>query len=170
MSKSQFDKMKVNLWVSGTTDQENNGGFCAHLHCCIKGQHYTKNIGGYGRDTTPTRMALQAVLHGLLQLKPNMPVFVHIYTSVYQVSTGLNKHMYKWATNGWLTTKGEPPQHLDLWQQIYQILTNPKRVISHKVHIQNQANNEQPHRLTAVHTSAEYLLKGKKNLYEVVLA
>jgi len=169
MSKAQFDKLKVNLWVAGTTDQEGNGGWCSHLHCCIQGQHYTKTIGGYAKGTTPTRMTLQAILHGLLQLKKEKPVFVHIYTSVVQVSTGLNKHMYNWVRQGWLTTKGEPPQHVDLWQQIYAVLTDSERVLSYKVHLQNQTTCDQPHRLVAIHSSAEYLLKGKKDLYEVAL-
>ncbi len=169
MSKSQFDMMKVNLWVSGTTDQEYNGGWCSHLHCFIGGNHYTKTIGGYAKGTTPTRMTLLGVLSGLQQLKQDKPVFVHIYTSVIQVSAGLNRNMHKWANNGWLTTKMEPPQHLDLWKQIYNILTNPSRVISYRVHLQNQTNTDHPHRLVAIHSSAEYLLKGKKDLYEVSL-
>lgn len=169
MSKSQFDKMKVNLWVAGSTDQEGNGGWCSHLHCCITGQHYTKTIGGYGKGTTPTRMTLQAVLNGLLLLKKDKPLFIHIYTSVVQVSTGLNKNMWNWAKNGWLTTKHEHPQHLDLWQQIYALLNDPERAIAYTVHLQNQVTNDQPHRLVAIHSSAEYLQKGKNDLYEVSL-
>lgn len=170
MSKAEFDKMKINLWVAGVVDQEHNGGWCSHLHCCIEGNHYTKTIGGYAKGTTPTRMTLQAILNGLLQLKKEKPVFVHIYTSVVQVSTGLNKNMWKWSQNGWITTKNEPPQHLDLWKQIFAVLTDNTRVMAYKVHLQNQATNDQPHRLVAIHQSAEYLLKGKKDLYEVNLA
>lgn len=167
MSKSQFDMLKVNLWVAGTTDKEGNGGWCSHLHSHIDGNHYTKTIGGYGKSTTPTRMTLQGVLNGLSQLKKEKPVFVHIYTSVVQVSTGLNKNMYKWSKNGWLTTKNEPPQHLDLWQQIHTVLSDKSRVMAYKVHLQNQATNDQPHRLVAIHSSADYLSKGKADLYEV---
>lgn len=171
MSKQQFDKMKVNLWVSGSIDKDTkDGGHCSLLHCCIKEQHYTKTIGGYAKGTTATRMTLQAVLNGLKQLRKDKPVFVHIYTSVVQVSTGLNKYMYSWQRAGWLTTKGEPPQHVDLWVQIYDLLTDPSRVISYKVHLQNQITDQQPHRLQAIHVSAEYLMKGKRDLYEVSLA
>lgn len=170
MSKAKFDKMMVNLWVAGATDQEHNGGWASHLHCCILGNHYTKTIGGYAKGTTPTRMTLQAVLNGLLQLKKEKAVFVNIYTSVVQVSTGLNKNMYNWSKNGWLTTKGEHPQHIDLWKQIHSILTDQTRVLAYRVHLQNQATNDQPHRLVAIHSSAEYLMKGKKDLYEVNLA
>lgn len=169
MSKAQFDKMKVNLWVAGSVDKELNGGWCSHLHCCIEGNHYTKTIGGYAKNTTITRMALQGVLNGLLQLKKNKPVFVHIYTQVVQVSTGLNKNMWNWSKNNWCTTKGEAPQHLDLWQQIFVILTDTNRVLAYKVHLQNQESNDQPHRLLAIHRSAEYLLRGKKDLYEVTI-
>ncbi|ARC67238.1 ribonuclease HI (plasmid) [Bacillus licheniformis] len=169
MSKAQFDKLKVNLWVSGTTDKEGDGGWCAYLHCCIGGKHYTKTLGGFGKETTPTRMTLQAILHGLQALKKNKPVIVHIYTSVSNISSGINRNMYQWKDRDWLTQKNQQPKHLDLWKQIYEILTNKTQVIGYKVHLQNQLNSDQPHRLVAVHTSAEYLLKGKKKLYEVAL-
>ncbi|MEB2276945.1 hypothetical protein LAV82_23285 [Bacillus sp. ILBB4] len=169
MSKTQFDKMKVNLWVSGTTDQKKNGGWCAHLHCFINGKDYTKTIGGYASRTTLTRMSLLAVYHGLSQLRKDKPVFVHIYTSVVQVSTGLNRNMWKWAQQGWLTTKNEHPKHVDLWQQIYGILSDNNRVLSYKVHLQNQASGDQPYRLLTINNSAEYLLRGKQDLYEVSL-
>lgn len=170
MTKADFDRMKINLWVYGSIDQEDNGGWCSHLHCCIEGNHYTKTIGGYAKNTTPTRMTLQAIVTGLKQLKKKKPVFIHIYTSVVQVSTGLNKHMYNWAKKNWTTTRGQSPQHLDLWQQIYDILENPDYVISYKVHLQNQTENENRDRLFTIQTSAEYLLKGKKDLYEVAMA
>lgn len=169
MSKTHFDKLKVNLWVSGTTNKEGDGGWCAHLHCCIAGKHYTKTLGGYGKDTTPTRMTLQAILHGLQALKKDKAVIVHIYTSVANVSSGLNKNMYQWRDREWLTQKNQQPKHLDLWKQIHAILTSKEQIIGYKVHLQNQTNSDQPHRLLAVHTSAEYLQKGKQDLYEAAL-
>jgi ribonuclease HI len=169
MSKAEYDKLMVNLWVSGTTDHNHDGGWCSHLHCVINKQHYTKTIGGYAKNTTPTRMSLQAVLNGLLQLKEDKAVFINIYTSVVQVSSGLNKNMYNWYKNEWLTTKQEPPQHLDLWKQIHHILTDKSRVISYRVIIQNQDNMDHPNRLVAIHNSSEYLSKGKKDLYEVAM-
>jgi ribonuclease HI len=169
-NKSQFDKLMINLWVAGSTDQEGNGGWCSHLHCIINGQHYTKIIGGYAKGTTPTRMSLQGVLYGLQQLKREVPVFVNIYTSVVQVSSGLNSNMYKWAKRSWTTTKGEAPQHLDLWRQIHEILTDTSRVMAYKVILQNQVNMDHPNRLVAIHHSAEYLQKGRKDIYEVSLA
>lgn len=114
-------------------------------------------------------MTLQAILHGLQALKKNKPVIVHIYTSVSNISSGINRNMYQWKDRDWLTQKNQQPKHLDLWKQIYEILTNKTQVIGYKVHLQNQLNSDQPHRLVAVHTSAEYLLKGKKKLYEVAL-
>lgn len=170
MSKSQFDMMKVNLWAAGSVDDNKNGGWCAHLHCVVNQQHYTKAIGGYAQDTTPTRMGLQAILNGLLQLKKNKPVFVHIYTSAVQISAGLNKNMYNWQKNNWLISSGNKhPEHVDLWKQIYAILTDSNRVMSYRVHLQNQEMGDQPYRLVAITESANYLLKGKKNLYEVSL-
>lgn len=166
MSKSQFDSMMVNVWVAGTTDDKGNGGWCSHLHCMISGQNHTKVLGGYGSETTPTRMTLLGVLNALQKLKRDKPVFVKLYVSVHQVSTGLSKNMYNWAKAGWLTTKGEPPQHLDLWQQIHAILTDTTRVITYKVIQQNEESMDNPYRLVAIHHSAEYLAKGKKNLHE----
>ncbi|MDR5047784.1 MULTISPECIES: RNase H family protein [Bacillus cereus group] len=169
MSKSQFDKMKVDLWVSGSVDQEKNGGWCSYLHSCINGQDYTKKIGGYAKDTTATRMTLNAILSALKLLKKDKPIIIHIYTSVAPVSAGLNKNMHKWASNNWLTSKGVYPQHLDLWQEIFDILTDSSRVIAFKVHLQNSANHQDHYRLHTISTSAEYLIKGKKDLYEVAL-
>ncbi|ELC54482.1 hypothetical protein [Escherichia coli] len=167
MSKSQ---LIVNLWVAGSTDPEHNGGWCTNMHCIIDGQHHTNIIGGHAIGTTPTRMSLLGVLNGLLQLRRDKPMYINIYTSVVQVSSGLNTNMHKWANRNWLTTKDEPPQHLDLWQHIYFLLTDRSRVMGYKVILQNKDNMDHPNRLVAIHHAAEYMAKGKQHMYEVSLA
>jgi ribonuclease HI len=169
MSKSDFDKMMINLWVAGNVDKQHNGGWCSQLHCVINGQEYSKFIGGYAKETTVTRMTLIGILNGLRALKKERAVFVNIYTTVVQVSSGLNKNMYKWATSNWLTTKGTPPQHMDLWKEIYDILNDDSRVITYRVFLQNAETRDSPNRLLTIHRSAEYLMLGKKDRYEVSL-
>lgn len=170
MSKSMFDKMRVHMWISGTTDDEGNGGWCCYLQSIIDGKTYSKTIGGYGKNTTITRMSLVALLNGLLSLNPSKPIFLNIYTSVYQVSTGLNRNMYMWAKNDWKTTKKENPKHLDLWKQIYEILTSKERTIAYRVIRTNIEQDTQPQRVFAINESAKYVLTSKQDLYEVRLA
>jgi len=167
MSKAEFDKLKVNLWVAGSVDKQKNGGWCANLHCNIGGTDYTKLVGGYAKETTATRMALHSLLAGLQTLKQDRSIFLDIYTSINQLSTGLNKNMYEWEKRGWLTTKGKPPEHLDLWQQIYAILKDKSRVMSYTVHLKNEDSVDQEHRMASIDASVQYLLQGKRDLYEV---
>lgn len=170
MTRSGFDKLKVDLWVAGSTDQEGDGGWCGLLHCVILGDHHTKTMGGNAKGTTPTRMSLLGVLHGLQLLRRDRPVFVNIHTSIVQVSTGLSKNMYKWAKDNWVTSKGEAPQHLDLWQQIYALLNDPTRVLHYRVILQNEQNMNHPNRLVAIHHANEYLRLGKQQVYDPVYA
>lgn len=92
-----------------------------------------KKIGGwscllvYGNDTlviydkelntTNNRMELLAVVNGLRMLKE--PCFVHIVTDSKYVQNGIQYWVDNWVQNNWKTTTGEPVQHIDLWQEIY---------------------------------------------------
>lgn len=158
---------KVNLFLSGTTDTEHNGGWCTVLHSFYRENHIEKSIGGYAKHTTPTRMALIALLNGLkaLHISEERITFVHIYTSVPQVSASLHRNMHQWQKNDWLTKAGQTPQHIDLYMQIYEILINPS--ITYKVHFINQKTHHSEHRLKAIQLSADYLMKAKRDLYEV---
>ena len=106
-------------------------------------------------------MSLLALLSALQTLKLEKKVHITIYTSVYQVSTGLNKNMYNWAKNKWKTSKGRPPQHVELWQQIHAIVTDPNRFLTYQAVLQNEKDNFDIHRLKAIGMSQENVALGK---------
>lgn len=165
MSYQSFQKLRVDVFLSGSVDQEKNGGWCAHLHSHINGRSYEKTLAGFGVDTTPTRMSLKALVETLKTIKN--PVFLHIYTTSVQISTGIHKNLKNWELNDFHTKTGQPVKHNDLWRQIHELL--PEKTLGYKVHLQNQTNTPDPYRLKAVHTSSQYALKAKQVIYEVTL-
>lgn len=165
MSKKEFDKLRIDMWVSGSCDKNGNGGFATLMQSIILGKEITKTFGGYAKDTTITRMTLRAVLSGLKAIKK--PSIIHVYTTCAQVSAGMNKHMYTWAKNEWKTKAGTIVQHADLWQEIYEQVS--LKAIGIKVHYQKSSPN-QDNNMRVIHRSAHYVQKAKRNLHEVVLA
>jgi ribonuclease HI len=164
LSKLEFDKLRIDLWVSGTADKEGNGGYCALLYCNMLGRPYIKTLGGYGSNTTVTRMTLKAVIAGLRAIKQK--AFIHIYTQIPQVSSGLNKYIYEWSKNNWKRKDGGELQHADLWQEIYDLLQ--QKSLHYKVHYQKESPNPD-YNLVVIHRSSEYAMRAKKTLKEVVL-
>jgi ribonuclease HI len=162
VSKKVFDKLRIELWASGTADKEKNGGYCCMLYSQIEGRPYTKMVGGYAKDTTITRMTLKSIVVGLREILN--PSFVHIYTSIPQVSSGLNKHIFNWSKNDWKKADGQYLQHMDLWQEIYALLE--EKSLSFKVHYQKNSPNPN-NNLLVIHRSSEYVMKAKKSLMEV---
>jgi ribonuclease HI len=161
-AKLEFDKLKVEMWVSGTAGEDGNGGYCAHLHSVLCGHHYKKTVAGFGIGVTPTRMTLKAVLEGLQLIKNKC--FLHIYTGIPQVSIGLNKHIHRWAKNDFKRANGDDLQHEDLWRQIYHLLQ--EKAISYKVHY--LGDSPIPHNnVMVIHTASQYAQRAKKNILEV---
>jgi len=163
--KFHYDKLRVEMWVSGTAGEDGAGGYCAHLHSVLDGNKYTKTIAGFGIGVTPTRMTLKAVLEGLKQIKNKC--FIHIYTGIPQVSVGLNKHIHSWAKKDFKRLNGEDLQHEDLWRQIYHLLQ--EKAISYKVHYLGDSpipdNN-----VMVIHTASQYAQRARKNFMEVSLS
>jgi ribonuclease HI len=161
--KDQFDKLRIDMWVSGTADKEGNGGFCVLMQSMIRNREYSKTLGGYALQTTVTRMTLQAIRNGLRQVKK--PSILHMYTTCAQVSSGINKYMYTWQKNDWCTSKGEEVKHVDLWKEIYDLLQ--EKSLGHKVHYQKSSPN-QDNNMRVIHRSSEYASRAKKQILEVV--
>lgn len=162
MSRQNFDKLRIDIWIHGTCDHQGNGGFACLLQSFIKGKRYSKMLGGYGTSSSITRMNLKALHTALQQIKN--PSILHIYTNSPQVSAGVNKHMYQWAKKDWKTQKGELVRHADLWQDIYDILEN---MIGHKVHYQKDSPNPE-NNMRIIHRSSEYASQARQVIYEVV--
>ncbi|WDI05194.1 hypothetical protein PUW25_25635 (plasmid) [Paenibacillus urinalis] len=163
--KKEFDSLRIEMWVSGTANTNKDGGYCVMLHSAMGGQHYKKTLGGYGKDTTVTRMTLKAVLEGLKEIKKK--AFVHIYTGIPQVSAGLNKLIHQWAKNDFKKANGDQLKHEDLWRQIHALLES--KTISYKVHY--MADSPAPeNNIEAIHISSEYAMKAKQTIYETAIA
>ncbi|WP_090646153.1 RNase H family protein [Paenibacillus sp. UNC496MF] len=160
--KLGFDKLRVEMWVSGTAGEDGAGGYCAHLHSVLDGQKYTKTIAGFGNGVTPTRMTLKAVLEGLKQIKNKC--FIHIYTGIPQVSAGMNKHIHRWAKKDFKGASGQDLQHEDLWRQIHFLLE--ERVMSYKVHYLGDSPKPD-NNIMVIHTASQYAQKARKNFMEV---
>lgn len=163
--KREFDKMRIEMWVSGTANAKKDGGYCVKLQSVLDGQMYSKILAGYGKDTTVTRMTLKAVLEGLREIKKK--AFVHIYTGIPQVSSGLNKNIHKWAANDFKKANGDQLQHEDLYRQIYDLLQ--EKAMSYKVHYMSDSPSPD-NNIEVIHTSSEYAMKAQQNIYETAMA
>ncbi|QHW35732.1 hypothetical protein GZH47_33100 (plasmid) [Paenibacillus rhizovicinus] len=166
--KAKFDAMRCDIWISGTAAiDETSGGYAAILRSHIGGVDYSKKVAGYGLDgSTVTRMTLKAVVEALKQIKH--PMFVHVYTTLPQVSAGINKNLRKWAAKDF--TKGrkkELLQHEDLWRELSALLE--EKCISYKCHFQKESPDPQ-NNLRAIHTASEYAMKAKKTFFDVAIA
>lgn len=49
---------------------------------------------------------------------------VVIATDSQYIFTGINKWIYYWQSNGWLTSKRRPVKHRDLWQLLWQVIND----------------------------------------------
>jgi ribonuclease HI len=163
--KLEFDKLRVEMWVSGTAGADEAGGYCAHLHTVLVGRHCTKTIAGYGVGVTPTRMTLKAILEGLKLIKTKC--FLHIYTGIPQVSKGLNKEIHRWAKKDFQRMNGADLQHEDLWRQIHHLLQ--EKSLNYKVHYLGDSPKPD-NNLLVIHTASKYALKAKKTFLETSIS
>ncbi|CDQ41866.1 RNase H family protein [Virgibacillus salexigens] len=165
MSKTDFDKLRIDMWVSGTADKEGNGGYSALLYSQINQTPFKKTIGGYATDTTITRMTLKAIVEGLTCIKSKS--FIHIYTSLPQISVGLNKNMYVWERNDWRRKDGQFLKHADLWQQVFELLD--EKSLSYRVKLERPFPSQDNH-LYVIHMASKYTMQAKKHLHEVAVS
>ncbi|MEW8959192.1 MAG: ribonuclease HI [Moorella sp. (in: firmicutes)] len=76
-----------------------------------------KEICGAEARTTNQRMELTAAIAALKALKE--PCRVRLYSdSAYLVNAFRQGWLERWQKNGWLTTKKEPVENRDLWQEL----------------------------------------------------
>lgn len=64
------------------------------------------------------RMEVQAILMLYPYLPKDVPVTV--YTDSQYVKNTLNTWLEGWIRRGWKKAGGKPPEHVDLWKQIWQ--------------------------------------------------
>ena len=88
-------------------------------------------LGGNDEKTTINRMEMMAVLQTLQFLKDHEQYDqeVIINTDSSYLKNGLEKWVYGWQKNGWLTAKKDPVLNQDLWEillELQQLFSNLK--------------------------------------------
>jgi ribonuclease HI len=97
------------------------GGYGAVL----KFNNCRKEISGGYRRTTNNRMELTACIEGLRALKK--PCRVVIYSDSMYVVNGIEKGwVQKWRSNGWMRTKTDPAENIDLWEDLLELCSRHK--------------------------------------------
>lgn len=107
----------------------------------------TLERSGAERETTNTRMELQAAIAGLTELK--RPTRVELFTDSVYVGKGLSEYLPKWKANGWRRKDGKklvPIKNEELWRQLDALLAKHDvtytRVAGHSGHPENDRVDE----------------------------
>lgn len=111
--------------------------------CILSFKGKTKEMSGFMADTTNNRMEIFAVISGLGALKE--PCVVDVYSdSAYTVNAFREGWLDKWQKNGWMNSKKEPVENIDLWKLLLTIIKKKGHEVTfHKVkgHADNPMNN-----------------------------
>lgn len=109
---------EVSIYTDGAcSGNPGPGGWGAVL--IYKGKK--KEISGKVEETTTNnRMELTAVIEGLKALKE--PCKVKIFSdSAYLINAFNQNWLEKWQRNGWLNSKKEKVENIDLWQELLRL-------------------------------------------------
>ena len=100
-----------------------------------------KELSGGKMETTNNQMELSAAIQGLKALK--VPCRVRLHSDSAYLINAFNKGwIKKWQSNGWCTSKKEPVENQDLWQElIAQSAIHEIEWIKVKGHAENEYNN-----------------------------
>lgn len=113
------------------------GGWAAILQAGDK----RREMWGYDPVTTNNRMELTAAIEALRALKA--PCRVKLYSdSAYLVNAFRQGWVARWLRNGWMTSRREPVENQDLWQELLRVMA-PHQVewIKVKGHAADEQNN-----------------------------
>jgi ribonuclease HI len=82
---------------------------------------YGRRISGYVYNTTNNRMEMQAIINAVHSLPAGSKV--KIFSDSGYCVTGHNDPAYlkKWMYNGWKTSKKDPVENRDLWEEFIKI-------------------------------------------------
>ena len=99
---------------SGNQNETNIGGWGCIL---VYGEHQ-KELWGGERNTTNNRMELTAVIEALKALRKE-GLDLEIYSDSSYVMNCFRDGWYlKWQQNGWMTSRKEPVENKELWQEL----------------------------------------------------
>ncbi|EQM74115.1 ribonuclease H family protein [Stutzerimonas stutzeri] len=73
-----------------------------------------------GQPQTNSRAELLAVVHALEHCIKPAPI--NLYTDSQYIANACNGWLADWKARGWRKTDKKPPEHLDLWQRLDQLL------------------------------------------------
>jgi ribonuclease HI len=113
---------------SGNQFSENKGGWGAVL--LFKGRK--KELYGAEKNTTNQKMELTACINALKQIKSDKYPVKVFSDSAYLVNCMQQKWYEKWQMNGWKTSKKQPVDNKELWQELIE-LKNKFNISFHKV-------------------------------------
>jgi len=113
---------KVIIYTDGGCS--NNPGPGGYGVVCLRGKRRKEFLGGF-RKTTNNRMELLACITALQSLKSKHSVI--IYSDSKYVVNGINKGWAdKWKANGWMRTKTEKAENVDLWSKLLKLYDKHK--------------------------------------------
>lgn len=109
---------------AGNQNVQNVGGWGAVLEY----QGTTKELYGGMKNTTNNRMEMTALIEALKALKTK-DVSLEIYSdSAYVVNCFQQGWHQKWRINGWINSKKEPVENMDLWQELLLLIESFRKV------------------------------------------
>lgn len=110
---------------AGNQNIQNVGGWGAVLEY----QGTTKELFGGIVNTTNNRMEMTALIEALKAVK-NKDLPIEVYSdSAYVVNCFHQGWHRKWRLNGWMNSKKEPVENMDLWKELL-LLTESFRTIA----------------------------------------
>ncbi|MBP3927459.1 MAG: hypothetical protein J6D13_09855 [Clostridium sp.] len=116
-----MDNPKVNLYIATTIHgPAQKGGRWMYLleYTTADGRPATLHKIGEWMDCKETELALSALAAGLRRMKS--PSEIRIFTSCRNIWSAIEREWLKdWIYTGWLTAKGKPVKHRELWEEIY---------------------------------------------------
>ncbi len=113
------------------------GGWAA----VIKHHDSLKKISGHDPGTTNQRMELKAAVEALKLIPPGAKVSLHS-DSAYLINCFNEGWIDRWMKRGWLTSKGEPVENQDLWNQLLDSISEIEvKWVKVKGHADNELNN-----------------------------
>jgi len=91
-------------------------------------------LGGTKIKTTNNEMELTAIVSAL-SYAMNSEAPAYIYTDSQYAINGINKWMYGWEKNGWQTQNKESIKNKEIWQLLYDLVTNRPKNSLHLQHV-----------------------------------
>ncbi len=99
---------------AGNQSRTNFGGWGAVLEY---GQH-RKELHGGTKNTTNNLMEMTALLEAFKAVKKESQTIEVFSDSSYLMDCFRKKWYLNWQKNGWKTSKKEPVEHKDMWEQL----------------------------------------------------